>query len=97
MTCDWVIADNSMSEINAYCHSMSMDGLAPEDAASILEQCLTEQRELVSYEDSSDQEEPLNIDCYAEAETSLDDSAVDDSDNKASYDELLQACFNNQQ
>lgn len=97
MTCDGVIADNSMSEINAYCHSMSMDGLAPEDATSILEQCLAEQRELVSYEDSSDQEDPLNIDCYAEAEAGFDDSSDDGSDSSASYDELLEACFNNQQ
>jgi len=80
---------NSLSEAKDYCESLDVAGLAQEEASQVINDCIEEQSQYISEQESDFEQEPQDIDCYQEAE-----SAEQENENgESNYDELLQACF----
>jgi len=87
--CGAAQANTSLAEIKAFCHELQGEGLSDEDAMIVVEQCIEEQSEYLVEGDSA-ASEPEEVDCYQEVEAQLESV----SDDGASYDALLQECFN---
>lgn len=87
---------NPLSEAKAYCESMAGGGLTEEEANQLMNDCMDEQRQYISeqetefeQEDDSQEQEPQEVDCYEEAES----RATENEYGESNYDDLLQACF----
>ena len=60
---------NSLSEAKDYCESLDVAGLAQEEASQVINDCIEEQSQYISEQESDFEQEPQDIDCYQEAES----------------------------